>query len=114
MGELIDAVDAVFTSRPRDEWGERLDKAGIVWGPVQSLDEVSRDPQASALGLFPQIEHAELGSYATVNAPMRFADCEVGPKGPAPTKGQHTAEILAELGLTEQDVDKLRDAGHIA
>ncbi len=114
MRELVDAADSVFQSRTRDEWGERLDKAGIVWGPVQSLEETSRDPQAHALGLFPELTHPELGTYRTVNAPMRFQDCEVGPKGPAPTLGEHSDTILAELGLSEKQIAELRTQGGIA
>lgn len=113
MPELVDLVDAVFLSQDRAYWGERLDKSGIVWGPVQSLDQVAKDEQAHALGLFPPLEHATLGSYKTVNIPMRFANTEVAPRGVSPTVGENTDDLLDDLGLSAAEIAKLREQGAV-
>ncbi len=113
MPELVDKVDAIFLTQPRDYWGERLDKAGIVWGPVQSLDQVAKDPQAKALGLFPKLEHETLGSYPTVNIPMRFNDSKVEPRGVSPAIGEHTTDVLTDLGLSAVEIANLRKQGVI-
>lgn len=111
MRELVDGIDAALAKRGRDEWGRIFDEAGIIWGPVLSLDEVAQDPQAQAIGLFPEIDHPEIGSYRTVNAPMRFANADVHPRGPAPRVGEHGDAILAQAGLDAGEIEALRTAG---
>lgn len=113
MAELIDLMDAALAKRSRDEWGEIFDKAGMIWGPVMGLHEVPQDPHAIALGMFPKIQHPDHGSYSTVNIPMRFANSEVRPRGPAPRVGQHTDQILTEFGVEQADIEKLRSAGTV-
>ena len=110
MAELIDLMDAALAKRSRDEWGELFDKAGLIWGPVMGLHEVPQDPQAKALGMFPEMQHPEHGTYRTVNAPMRFKNTEVGPKGPSPAIGEHTDQVLADFGIPQEQIDALREA----
>ena len=73
MAVLIGLIDEALAKRSRDEWGKIFDKAGLIWGPVLALHEVPQDPHAIELGMFPSVEHPEMGSYRTVNIPMRFA-----------------------------------------
>jgi crotonobetainyl-CoA:carnitine CoA-transferase CaiB-like acyl-CoA transferase len=113
MAELIDLIDAALSTKSRDEWGEIFDKAGLIWGPVLGLHEVPQDPHALAIGMFPKVEHPEIGEYRTVNIPMRFATAEVKPQGPAPTLGQHTLQILSSAGLSEADIQALLERGVI-
>ncbi len=101
MQELVEQIDQVLATRGRDEWGKIFDAAGIIWGPVLGLHEVSRDPQAEAIGLFPTLEHPQLGQYRTVNGPWRFHTAEVGPRSPAPGLGQHSVEILRAAGFED-------------
>jgi|TARA_Y100001933_G_scaffold105143_1_gene105685 crotonobetainyl-CoA:carnitine CoA-transferase CaiB-like acyl-CoA transferase len=111
MPDLVDAMDGILAAKSRDEWGEVFDRAGIIWGPVLTLDEVARDKQAEAIGMFPEIEHAERGRYRSVRAPMRFRDAEVRPRGPSPTVGQHTREVLAGAGFSSEEIDGLFAGG---
>ena len=101
----------MLSLKTRDEWGEIFDQAGLIWGPVLSLDEVPQDPHAVQLGMFPEIEHPTMGSYATVNIPMRFATTDVGPKGPAPRLGEHTDSILETINCQQAEVDSLKKNG---
>ncbi|MDZ7668247.1 MAG: CoA transferase [Gammaproteobacteria bacterium] len=110
MAELVDAIDTILAARSRDEWGEIFDREGLVWGPVLTLDEVARDPQADAIGMFPSIEHPR-GSYRSVRAPMRFRDVEVKPRGPAPQVGEHSREVLAAAGFDAAEIQALLDGG---
>ncbi len=111
MPELVEAIDATLAARGRDEWGEIFDKAGVIWAPVLALHEVPNDPQAQAIGVFPTLTHPQRGDYVTVNAPMRFADAEVCPRGPAPAIGEHSRAILAEFGYAETAIDELFKTG---
>jgi crotonobetainyl-CoA:carnitine CoA-transferase CaiB-like acyl-CoA transferase len=114
MEELIGLLDARFVTRTRDEWGALFDDAGIVWGPVLGLHEVAVDEQAEAIGLFPTVEHRDLGPYRTVRAPMRFDGLDVGPRGPSPAIGEHTREVLAPAGLSTREIDELVAANIIS
>ena len=111
MPELVDGIDATLSAKTRDEWGAVFDEHGVIWGPVLGLHEVVDDPHANAIGLFPELTHPELGSYRTVNAPMRFSSADVRPRGPAPTVGEHTEQILREAGLSQTELQALFDGG---
>ena len=113
MPELIALFDEALSLKTRDEWGRIFDQAGLIWGPVLSLDEVPKDPQALQLGMFPEIKHSSIGSYPTVNIPMRFATSDVRPRGPAPELGQHTDPILESLGFNKAQLDSLKKNGII-
>ena len=114
MPELVEAIDDVLSARTRDEWGRIFDDHGVIWGPVLSLHEVPDDPQAQALGLFPPVEHPELGTYRTVNAPIRSATADVKPRGPSPAPGEHTRETLSGLGYGNVDIQRLYDRSIVA
>lgn len=113
MAELIEIIDERFATRTRDEWGKIFDKAGLIWGPVFALHEVPQDPHAIELGIFPEIEHPEAGAYNTVNAPMRFANADVMPRGPAPRIGQHTEGVLEDLGYSAGEIAAMANKGII-
>jgi crotonobetainyl-CoA:carnitine CoA-transferase CaiB-like acyl-CoA transferase len=111
MAELVDAIDGILAARSRDEWGEIFDREGLIWGPVLTLDEVAKDGQAEAIGMFPTIRHDTLGSYRSVRAPMRFHTADVKPRGPAPTLGQHSRDVLGEAGFDAAEIERLIQAG---
>lgn len=99
--EVIANLDAAFGTATLAEWAERLDAVDMWWAPVQTPAEVVVDPQAIAAGGFVDVPID--GSDETFRAaatPVAFSAASVGPKGPVPKLGQHTAEVLAELGLT--------------
>ncbi|MGW0948665.1 CaiB/BaiF CoA transferase family protein [Streptomyces sp. NPDC002623] len=99
--ELIAAFDEEFARRPLHEWAERFDAEGVWWAPVQTLAEVSADPQAEAVGAF--VEQPGMGDappLRTVATPVGFWGVDDTPRGGAPTLGQHTDEVLDELRHT--------------
>ena len=111
MDDLVAIIDEALSKRSRDEWGKIFDNAGLIWGPVLGLHEVPADAHAQELGLFPEIEHPELGTYSSVNIPMRFGRASVGPKGPAPQIGEHSAEVLSDFGIDEGRIADLQKTG---
>jgi len=113
MAELVDRIDAALASRSRDEWGQIFDREGLIWGPVLTLDEVAGDRQAEAIEMFPSIDHERLGTYRSVRIPMRIRDAEVRPRGPAPDLGQHTREVLAAAGFSDEEIARLIEQGAI-
>ena len=111
MDDLVSIIDEALSKRSRDEWGKIFDNAGLIWGPVLGLHEVPADAHAQELGLFPEIEHPELGTYSSVSIPMRFGRASVGPKGPAPQIGEHSAEVLSDFGIDEGRIADLQKTG---
>jgi crotonobetainyl-CoA:carnitine CoA-transferase CaiB-like acyl-CoA transferase len=112
MSELTDRMDELFAERTLAEWSELFDSSGFIWGPASTIAEFAADPQAEALGLFPVIEHPA-GRIRTIGAPLSIAGAEVGPRGPAPELGEHTALVLGELGVPAGEIAALAAAGVI-
>jgi crotonobetainyl-CoA:carnitine CoA-transferase CaiB-like acyl-CoA transferase len=94
---LIAELDAVFASRPCEEWAERFDAEGVWWAPLNSIKDVIVDPQARAAGAFVAMTpHEGEDPYEAVASPVDFEGHPLRP-GPVPRLGQHTDEVLAEL-----------------
>ena len=113
MSEITDLMDALFATRTLAEWGVLFDHAGFVWGPAATVAEVAADPHAEAVGMFPEIEHPTSGRFRTVAMPIRIKGADIGPRGVAPELGQHTAEVLTEAGLSQDEIASLLTEGVI-
>jgi len=111
MTTLVPMIDEVLMTRSRDEWGAIMDEHGIIWAPVLGLHEVVSDPQAEAINLFPIMELEGVGSYQTVRIPMNFHTFDALPSVPAPTAGQHTQEVLSDLGYSTSEITSLAERG---
>ncbi|SDD77685.1 CaiB/BaiF CoA transferase family protein [Belnapia rosea] len=93
-------------------WIERLNRAGVPSGPVYSMDQVFADQQVQHLGLEWAVPHPVLGEVKLVRAPMNLDGVEP-PRRPTPERGEHTAEVLAEFGIGEAELARLREAGAV-
>ena len=112
--QLIGLLDEEFAKRPRDEWGEIFDaERDMWWAPVQSLDEVVSDPQVVAGGGFVEVPDGESTTLLPAT-PVDFGGQPCAPTGMAPDAGQHTDEVLAELGRDPAMVAALRERGVVA
>ena len=101
---LEEELNAIFAARPSAEWLALLEQGGFPAGPVLSIREMHADPQAVARAMVPTVEHPELGPVRTIGLPVKFTGTPGGVQGPAPVLGQHTAEVLAEYGITLPDM----------
>ena len=111
--ELVAELDAIFATRPLAEWSAILDRAGMWWAPVQNTTEVVEDPQAHAAGAFVDVPVAEGGTAKMVASPIDFSGTPWSPTTAAPEVGQHTEEILLELGYDWDAIVRLKEAGTI-
>jgi len=110
---LIALLDEIFATRTRAEWGERFDRHNLVWGPVQTIDEVVRDPQARALEAFAKVPHRSGETIEVVRSPIEFSATPASIRHAAPELGEHTEEVLLEHGYTWDDIAALKEKGAI-
>jgi crotonobetainyl-CoA:carnitine CoA-transferase CaiB-like acyl-CoA transferase len=113
IGELIGLLDEVFATRTRDEWGEAFDREDMWWAPVQTTEEVLADPQAWAGNGFVEVPD-DAGSVTMINSPLDYGSTPAAPRAMPPDLGQHTDEILGELGRDAATVERLRADGVVA
>jgi crotonobetainyl-CoA:carnitine CoA-transferase CaiB-like acyl-CoA transferase len=111
---LVAELDEGFGALPFEEVARRLNESDITWGPYQTPREVVQDPQARAAGCFVETPDGEGGSFTAPAGPARFPGADDGPKGPAPQLGEHTAEVLAELGYSNAEIEAMKAAGAAA
>ena len=109
--DLVAEFDAVFTGLDMAEIARRLDEADLVWAPVQTPAQVAADPQVAAAGAIVEIEDGAGGTYRSPAAPARFPGADADVRPPAPGLGQHTREVLAEIGYSPAQIEAMLAAG---
>jgi CoA:oxalate CoA-transferase len=111
--ELVAILDERFATRTRDEWAAILKEEGCIFTLVQTLEEVTRDPQALANNYFINVPHPLWGNTKMTGFPWDFSDTPASWRRKAPSFGEHTDEIMAEAGFTGEDIAGLRAEGVI-
>jgi crotonobetainyl-CoA:carnitine CoA-transferase CaiB-like acyl-CoA transferase len=96
------------------EWVERMERGQIAAGPIYEFDQVFQDPQVRHLGLVAELEQPGLGVTRMLNFPVRASATPASIRRPAPRLGEHTEEVLKELGLAGDDITRLEGAGVVA
>jgi crotonobetainyl-CoA:carnitine CoA-transferase CaiB-like acyl-CoA transferase len=112
--DLRDELAAVFRTRPRQEWLERLLEYDVPCAPVYDLKEVFEDPQVQHLGLRAAVPRKERPAIETLRSPLEYSSTPAPPPGPPPALGEQTESILQRLGYTGDAVLALRREGVIS
>jgi crotonobetainyl-CoA:carnitine CoA-transferase CaiB-like acyl-CoA transferase len=102
-------MESVFASKSRDEWLAQLSTLETCVGPVNDLAEAFSDPQVAHRRLVAEVNGEAMGP----SSPMRFDGEQVVRLEPAPGFGEHTAEVLAEIGVDEANLAELRASGAV-
>jgi crotonobetainyl-CoA:carnitine CoA-transferase CaiB-like acyl-CoA transferase len=112
--ELAGRIGERFATEEAATWLARLDAAGVPAAPVQDLAQVLAHEQTQALGVLQPLPHPEVAELRLVAPPFSVRGDRVRHTTPAPALGEHSEEILGEVGYRPEEIDELRAAGVIS
>ncbi|MFZ5782497.1 MAG: CaiB/BaiF CoA transferase family protein [Pseudomonadota bacterium] len=106
---LNERIAAITRTRPSAHWITALNKAGVPCGPINSIDQTFAEPQVQHLGIARPVKHPSLGDIHVVGQPINLSDApQPAALRPTPELGEHTDEVLAELGYDGSAIAALR------
>lgn len=111
MAELIKIIDERFAQRNREYWVKRLVEFDVPHSAVSNYEDVVNDAQMEAIGVFAEFEHPRHGKMRTVSNPVTIDGEEKTIRMTAPELGQHTVEILADLGYGDDEIEAMIENG---
>lgn len=95
-----------FATKTLAEWEEAFAGKDLIWAPVRTVGEAVHDPQAHLNGVFPTVDHPTLGSFKTISAPVKLSGYKMPANRPGPALGAHSREVLAEAGLSDEEIER--------
>ncbi len=107
--ELVRIIDEKIATRTMAEWIEIFKREDVIHTPVQTATEVTNDPQALANNYFVWFDHPVFGKVKMTGWAWDFSDTPCSIRREAPEFGQHTAEVLLEMGYDWVDIIRLKD-----
>lgn len=107
--EIFETIEAWLADKTKYEAVDILRKYDIPCAPVLSMKELANDPSLRASGTIAEVDHKVRGKYLTVGSPIKFSDMKVEITG-SPLLGEHTEEVLSELGYTRDRIQQLHAA----
>lgn len=111
--QLSEALQAIFRQGRRDEWLDRLRERDVPAAPLNTMDEVFKDPQVREYGFPLEVEHPRMGKMQLVGSGIDLSRTPPAVTLPPPMLGEHTEEVLGKLGYDRSAVAKLREQGII-
>ena len=111
--ELAAALSETFKTRSTEDWLQRLAAAGVPAGPVLEIGDMLDNEQTRAREMVTTAPHDTLGSVETLGFPVKFGASPASVRRGAPVLGQHTREVLAELGYAQSRIEALFAAGTV-
>ncbi|MBI2205843.1 MAG: CoA transferase [Candidatus Rokubacteria bacterium] len=106
--ELEARVEEAIGAQDREPLLKRLEEAGVPATPVNTVDQVLNDPQTKTRTVIRRMQHPKLGDIPVVGMPVGFSKIEPGIRRHAPARGEHTDEVLREIGLDTAQIAELR------
>ncbi|HEY5293619.1 MAG TPA: CoA transferase [Burkholderiales bacterium] len=102
-------LNAALSAKKSEEWISILNAAGVPCGPIYSMDQVFADPQVQHLQAAAKVKHPLLGDIRVVNQAVGLSRTPATMVSATPEIGQHTDEVLAEVGYTAAEISRLRN-----
>ncbi len=110
--EIFETIEAWLAGKTKFEAVDILRKYDIPCSPVLSMKELADDPSLRESGTIAEVDHKVRGKYLTVGSPIKFSDMKVEITG-SPLLGEHTEEVLSELGYTKDRIQQLHAANAV-
>ena len=107
--KLVPLLQEMFLQKPVDRWVDQLGDGGVPCGPVNELSDVFSDPQVLFRQMLLEIPHPSLGTVKQAGIPIKLSDTPGSIQRHPPLLGEHTAEVLGEIGYSQDDVRRLKD-----
>jgi formyl-CoA transferase len=104
-------MTASLSTKTSSEWVAILNKAGVPCGPIYRMDEVFADPQVKHMQVRAEVRHARLGQLGLINQPVKLSRTPAKLAAASPERGEHTEEVLLDLGFSSEEVKKLKSEG---
>lgn len=111
--DLVPELERTFAAHPTARWVRLLEAGDVPCSPVNRLEEVFSDPQVVSNGMRLVLQHPVHGEIVTVNNPIRLSRTPARPWGYPPALGEHSDEVLTELGYDAAAIRALREAGAV-
>ena len=112
LSELEELLTDFFGREKTEVWIEKLEAAGIPAGPVLNIEEMSLDPQTIARRMVREVgNHGE--TFKVIGHPVKYSDYDTQIELSAPKLGEHTREIMAEIGYNEKKINLLLEKGSV-
>ena len=111
--ELVTIIEGIFRTKTYAKWIEILLANRLVWSPVKTPLEVTRDEQAAANEFFVEWDHPKYGRIKVLNSPVKLSKTPAQIRMRAPDPGEHTDQIMKALGYSEMEIAEMKKAGTI-
>jgi crotonobetainyl-CoA:carnitine CoA-transferase CaiB-like acyl-CoA transferase len=104
---LVGQIEAITVLQTRDYWLAQFDAAGIPCGPINNYAEAFADPQVQSREMVVDVDHPTLGRLRMAGAPVKMSETPPRANRRAPVLGEHTREVLREVGYSDEDIAAL-------
>jgi crotonobetainyl-CoA:carnitine CoA-transferase CaiB-like acyl-CoA transferase len=112
-GALIPILQEKLDQQTASVWLEKLAEAEIPAAPINTVEEAVNDAQTLARNMIVQLEHPALGVARSIGNPIKFSETPVSYRLPPPMLGEHTSEVLRELGYSEEEVQAMSNSSAV-
>ena len=113
LDKLTAELAPLFSEFTTDDLVSKFEQVGVPAGPVNSIGEMTEDPQTLERAMITEVTHSRIGRVRTLGSPIKLAKTPTSLRRGAPLLGEHTAEVLHELGYAREDIDRLAADGAV-
>jgi len=111
IGEIYDLLAEILKQRSSAEWMSLLERADIPFARMNAVDDLLSDTHLKSSGFFVEEEHPTEGALYAMRTPTDWSESAPQPTAPAPRLGEHSVDVLTELGYTSSEISRLKEAG---